>query len=70
MEGPHYSVRPDPLTNMATIGDLFLIVFVNGSELHKQSQQRTFHRCFLPSFGTFGHALHLYILLSLHLLKM
>jgi uncharacterized alpha/beta hydrolase family protein len=20
----------------------------------KQSQQRTFHRCFLPSFGTFG----------------
>jgi hypothetical protein len=27
---------------------------VNGSERHKQSQQRTFHRCFLPSFGTFG----------------
>ena len=26
----------------------------NGSERHKQSQQRTFHRCFLPSFGTFG----------------
>ena len=29
-------------------------MFVNGSEQHKQSQQRTFHRCFLPSFGTFG----------------
>jgi hypothetical protein len=29
-------------------------MFVNGSERHKQSQQRTFHRCFLPSFGTFG----------------
>ena len=29
-------------------------MFVNGSERHKQSQQRTFHGCFLPSFGTFG----------------
>jgi hypothetical protein len=29
-------------------------MFVNGSERHKQSQQKTFHRCFLPSFGTFG----------------
>jgi hypothetical protein len=29
-------------------------MFVNGSEQHKQSHQRTFHRCFLPSFGTFG----------------
>ena len=29
-------------------------MFVNGSEPHKQSQQRTFHRCFLPGFGTFG----------------
>jgi hypothetical protein len=28
-------------------------MFVNGSERHKQSQQRTFHRHFLPSFGTF-----------------
>jgi hypothetical protein len=32
-------------------------MFVNGSERHKQSQQRTFHRCFLPSFGTFGQPL-------------
>ena len=31
-------------------------MFVNGSERHKQSQQRTFHRCFLPSFGSFGQA--------------
>jgi hypothetical protein len=29
-------------------------MLVNGSERHKQSQQRTFHRCFLPCFGTFG----------------
>ena len=29
-------------------------MFVNGSERHKQSQQRTFHICFLSSFGTFG----------------
>jgi hypothetical protein len=29
-------------------------MFVNGSERHKQLQQRTFHRYFLPSFGTFG----------------
>jgi hypothetical protein len=29
-------------------------MFVNGSERQKQSQQMTFHRCFLPSFGTFS----------------
>ena len=29
-------------------------MFANGSEQNEQSQQRTFHRCFLPSFGTFG----------------
>jgi hypothetical protein len=29
-------------------------MFVNGLERNEQSQQRTFHRCFLPSFGTFG----------------
>jgi hypothetical protein len=29
-------------------------MFVNGSELNEQSLQRTFHRCFLPSFGSFG----------------
>jgi hypothetical protein len=26
-------------------------MFVNGSERNEQSLQRTFHRCFLPSFG-------------------
>ena len=29
-------------------------MFVNGSGRIKQSQQRTFHSCFLPSFGSFG----------------
>jgi hypothetical protein len=29
-------------------------MFVKGSERNEQSQQRTFHRCFLPGFGTFG----------------
>ena len=31
-------------------------MFVNGSRQNQQSLQRTFHRCFLPSFGSFGHA--------------
>ena len=29
-------------------------MFVNGSGRNQQWQQRTFHRCFLPSFGSFG----------------
>ena len=29
-------------------------MFVNGSARNKQSQQRNFHRCFLPRFGPFG----------------
>jgi hypothetical protein len=29
-------------------------IFVNGSGRNEQSYQRTFHRCFLPSFGSFG----------------
>jgi hypothetical protein len=29
-------------------------IFVNGSGQHKQSLERTFHRCFLPSFTSFG----------------
>ena len=28
--------------------------FVNGSGRNKHSLQRIFHRCFLPSFGSFG----------------
>jgi hypothetical protein len=31
-------------------------MFVNGWGQNEQSLQRTFHRCFLPSFGSFGHA--------------
>ena len=29
-------------------------MFVNGSGRNEQSLQRTFHRCFLPRFGSFG----------------
>ena len=29
-------------------------MFVNGSGRNEQSSQRTFHRCFLPCFGSFG----------------
>ena len=31
-------------------------MFVNRSGRNEQSLQRTFHRCFLPSFGSFGQA--------------
>jgi hypothetical protein len=31
-------------------------MFVNGSGRNEQSLHRTFHRCFLPSFGSFGKA--------------
>ena len=31
-------------------------MFVNGSGQNEQSLQRSFHRCFLPSFGSFGQA--------------
>ena len=31
-------------------------MLVNGSERNEQSLQRIFHRCFLPSFGSFGQA--------------
>ena len=32
------------------------VMFVNGSGRNEQSLQMTFHRCFLPSFGSFGQA--------------
>jgi hypothetical protein len=32
-------------------------MFVNGSRRNEQSLQRTFHRCFLPSFGSFRQAI-------------
>ena len=31
-------------------------MLVNGSGRNEQSLQRTFNRCFLPSFGSFGQA--------------
>jgi hypothetical protein len=31
-------------------------MFVNGLGRNEQSLQKTFHRCFLPSFGSFGQA--------------
>ena len=31
-------------------------MFVNGSGRNEQSLQRTFHKCFIPSFGSFGQA--------------
>ena len=31
-------------------------MFVNGLERNEQSIYRTFHRCFLPSVGSFGQA--------------
>jgi hypothetical protein len=33
-----------------------MAMFVNGSGRNEQSLQRTIHRCFLPSFGSFGQA--------------
>ena len=32
-------------------------MFVNGLGRNEQSLQRTFHRCFLPSFASFGQAI-------------
>jgi hypothetical protein len=32
-------------------------MFVNGSRQNEQSLQRTFHRCFQPSFGSFDQAI-------------
>jgi hypothetical protein len=31
-------------------------MFINGSEQNGQSLERITHRCFLPSFGSFGQA--------------
>ena len=31
-----------------------VVMFVNGSGQNVQYLERTFHRCFLPSFGSFG----------------
>jgi hypothetical protein len=31
-------------------------MFANGLGRHEQAAYKTFHRCFLPSFGSFGWA--------------
>ena len=41
-------------------------MFVNGSGRNEQSLQRIFHRCFLPSFGSFGQAVSEEILKNLY----
>jgi hypothetical protein len=33
-----------------------VVMFVNGSGQNEQSLYRTFHRCSIPSFGSFGQA--------------
>ena len=45
--------RDDFLENQKQESSM-VAIFVNGSGRNEQSQQRTFHRCFLPSFGLFG----------------
>jgi len=32
-------------------------MFVNGSKQNEQSLERTFHKCFVPSFGSFSQAI-------------
>jgi hypothetical protein len=34
-----------------------VVMFVNGSGRNEQYLQRTAHKCFLPSFGSFGQAI-------------
>ena len=53
----------DEISNLHTghsIDDSYQVsvvaMFVNRSGRNEQSSQRTFHRCFLPSFGSFGRA--------------
>jgi hypothetical protein len=41
-------------------------MFVNGSGRNEQSLYRTFHRCFLPSFGSFGQAVSEKIFLEIN----
>ena len=44
--------KNQPIINKSPVA----VMFVNGSGRNGQSLQRTFHRCFLPSFGSFGQA--------------
>jgi hypothetical protein len=41
-----------PIRNKSPVA----VMFVNGSGRNEQSLQKTYHRCFLPSFGSFGQA--------------
>jgi hypothetical protein len=64
------SFRPDLFTSMAATGDScfwltaiddsyqvsVVPMFFNRSGRNEQSSYGTFHRCFLPSFGSFGQA--------------
>jgi hypothetical protein len=63
-----FSFPPDSLTNMAAEEKIFrnrpirnknylwcvVTMLVNGSGQNEQSLQRTFHRYFLPRFGSFA----------------
>ena len=46
--------RNQPIRNKNCLWWPCVVAIVNGSGRNEQSQQRTFHRCFLPSFGSFG----------------
>jgi hypothetical protein len=53
----------DPLTNMAATGNscfrkncLWWPCLLTDWDKMSNLYKRTFHRCFLPSFGSFGHA--------------
>ena len=45
-----------PVTLNFLLAQIFFFGHCNGSGRNEQSLQRTFHRCFLPSFGSFGQA--------------
>ena len=47
------NLKNQPIRNKSPV----VAMFVNGSGKNQQSLQRTFHRCFLPTFGSFGQAI-------------
>jgi hypothetical protein len=46
------NLKNQPIRNKSPV----VSMFVNRPGRNEYSLQRTFHRCFLPSFGSFGHA--------------
>ena len=44
--------KNQPIRNKSPV----VVMFVNRTGRNEQYLQRTFHRCFLPSFGSFGQA--------------